>query len=214
MKKFLIIAVVLLLCSTLQAQFIKSIGFKIGGTSSQQKHSYQLDKTVIEDNPDCKIGYNFGVFGEFLNNPVLSLIAEMNYVEKGFQRELELTNLEHPDGTGEKIILTAGINYFNFSALAKARLQGNFCTPYVFLGPKLDIELNKSDDSPMLPGMENFNKVRFGFKAGMGTEIYLFGITFLAEVIYDKDLGYLYKNDRFEITTSAIDFRGGVSISL
>lgn len=62
--------------------------------------------------------------------------------------------------------------------------------------------------------MNDLNKIRFGFKTGIGTEVYLFGINFLAEVIYDKDLGYLYQDDNWRITSSSFEFRGGAYINL
>lgn len=214
MKKLLIIVIILGLYSTAQAQFLKNIGIKIGGTVSQQKHEYNYTGTFRNYDPDSKTGFNVGIFGEVLSTPVFSLIGEINYVEKGFQEKLYFAQPQNPNGEGTSTLRKMNLNYLNFSALAKVRLQSSIFTPYVLFGPKVDIELNKSCNYSYEPEMSDFKKIRFGFKAGIGTGVLLFGINFLAEVMYDKDLGYLYETKTLRISTSAIDFRAGVSIGL
>lgn len=213
MKKLIIIVLLAGLYSTAQAQFIKNIGVKIGGTVSDQKWEYSHGSPVALD-PDSKIGFNAGIFAEFLDMPFLSLIGEVNYVEKGMQMNVYLTSVEDP-GLGTEKLCKAGFNYLDFSLLAKVRLDGIIFTPYLLAGPKVDFELSKTgeligDDSIF----NDFKKSRFGFKAGVGTEVKLFKITFLAEVLYDADFGSLYEGGLLKVTSSAVDFRTGVSIAL
>lgn len=214
MKKICIIILFFILSTAVEAQFIKRIGVKAGGTSSSQKYEYTIDYSTWNDDPDCKTGLNIGIFGEFLNLPVISVIGEFNYVEKGSKRVIYLTDLQHPDGNGQTRTLKMGMDYLNLSLLCKARLESDICTPYVLLGPKFDYEINRSEAMEAGFPDNELNKFRFGFKAGIGTEIKLFGINFLAEAIYDKDLDNLYKTSRLKITSSAIDFRAGIFINL
>jgi opacity protein-like surface antigen len=201
------------LYSASQAQFIKNIGIKIGGTVSRQKWEYAPESLISLD-PDSKIGFNVGVFAEFLDLPFISVVGEVNYVEKGMQMDVYLTDLNSGELAGEQLH-KAGFNYLNFSLLAKVRLDGIIFTPYLIAGPKVDFELNKKGEFITNSNLFNdFKKSRFGFKAGIGTEVKLFKITFLAEVLYDADFGLLYEGGLLKVTSSAVDFRTGVSISL
>jgi len=58
------------------------------------------------------------------------------------------------------------------------------------------------------------NSVRFGFKAGVGAETKLFGLIFLAEFIYDFEIGSLYNYDTATFNTHSLDFRIGAAIGL
>jgi hypothetical protein len=211
-KKIILIVLLLVFYSTAHAQFIKNIGVKIGGTVYSQKWEYS-DENLSFD-PDTKTGLNIGVFAEFLNLPFISIIGEVNYVEKGIQKEMPIITQPDPMGPNNTRLWKAGLNYINLSLLGKVRLDGLIFTPYVIAGPKLDIEIGKSDDAHNNMFFNDFPKSRFGFKAGVGTEIKLFKITFLAEVLYDADFGKLIDTDFAKITSSAIDFRTGISISL
>lgn len=86
MRKLLVFIVMVVFYSTSHAQFIKSIGIKGGGTTTQQKHEYKTSMGFKNDDPASVIGFNAGLFGEFLETPVFSLIGEINYAEKGFEK--------------------------------------------------------------------------------------------------------------------------------
>ncbi len=213
MKKLLIAVLLLGIYSTSYAQFLKSFGFKAGGTVSNQKWDY-APQGAISIAPDSKIGFNAGVFAEFLNLPFISLVGEVNYVEKGMQMDIIVTSINNPDG-GEEKLWKAGFNYLNFSLLAKVRLDGIIFTPYLLAGPKADFEISKSGEFITDGSAFNeFKKSRYGFKAGIGTEVKLFKINFIAEVLYDADFGSLYEGGFLKVTSSAVDFRTGVSINL
>lgn len=216
MKKALVVLFCLLLSASVQAQLIRSYGIKLGGTASYQKWEYSPSSPVNLSDPGTKNGLNIGGFVEFLQIPVFSVVAEVNYIERGMQRDVAGTSITSPDGTGGTggtKTWTLGLNYLNISLLGKARMDGIICTPYLIAGPKVDLEISKSDDLNTTFS-NDFSKTRFGFKAGVGTEIKLFGINFLAEVLWNADLGNLYEGGMLKITTSAVDFRGGFSINM
>jgi hypothetical protein len=213
MKKAFLLLFFLVLSTAVQAQFIKSFGIKTGGTASYQKWEYSASSLINLPDPDTKNGFNIGAFVEFLHLPVFSLVTEVNYIEKGTQRDVYYTTIEDPDGNYKSTTFKERINYLNFTILGKARLDGKICTPYLIAGPKVDFEVSHSGDL-LISSSDDFSKTRFGLKAGAGTEIKLFGINFLAEVLWDTDFGSLYKGGFLKITTSSIDFRGGFSIDL
>ncbi len=212
MKK-LIFSLLLLFLSTasLQAQFLKNLGFKAGGTVSQHKNEYNIGSSP--QFPAPRIRVNAGIFGEFFNDPVFSMIGEINYVEKGARAEVFLTDAQHPDGTGEKMYLNIDNALLDFSILAKARLESPICTPYIFAGPKVDFELNRNEISKTFYTESLYNTTRFGYKIGVGTEAVLFGIHFLTEVVYDQDFGYLFESPALKVSTNTIEFKAGAFIS-
>lgn len=212
MKK-LIFALFLLFLSaaSLQAQIIKNIGFKAGGTISQHKNEYSIGSSP--QFPAPRIRVNAGIFGEFFNHPVFSMIGEINYVEKGARTEVFLTDVQHPDGTGEKMYLNIDNDLLNFSILAKARLESAICSPYIYIGPKIDFELNRNEISKTFYADNLYNTTRFGYKIGIGTEAVLFGIHFLTEVVYDQDFGNLFDSPAIKVSTNTIEFKAGAFIS-
>jgi hypothetical protein len=213
-KKLLIITLLLGIYTSTHAQFIKNIGIKVGGTVSSQKWEYVSSVPVSSLDPDSKIGFNIGAFAEFLNLPFISVIGEINYVEKGIQKEIHLTDALHPEGNGQTAMWKAGVNYLDISLLGKVRLDGIIFTPYIIAGPRFDIEISKNEGAVDAVVFDDFSKGRFGFKAGIGTEVKLFKITFLAEVLYDADFGNVFESSILKVYSSAIDFRTGVSIGL
>lgn len=212
MKKLSLIILIIICYSTTQAQFIKNVGVKTGATISRQMWKYAPGLGISID-PDSKIGFNAGVFAEFLNLPFLSFVAEVNYVEKGMQLTAYITPIDNPDG-GTETVMKAGVNYLNLSLLAKVRLEGVLFTPYIIAGPKVDFEISRNGQILGGTVFDDYTKSRFGFKVGGGTEIKVLNITFLAEILYDSDFGNLFESSNLKITTSAVDLRAGVSLGL
>jgi len=160
---------------------------------------------------DSRVGLNIGIFSEFLNLPSISIVAEANYIQKGMKEELPVTTVTQPDGTGEFFTWTTRVDYINISAFGKLRFNFGIFTPYVMIGPKIDFEINKKDSFGQVNVVaENFNKNRFGFKVGIGTEINLLAFNLLAEFIYDMEYNELYKNDNLKVNSNSFDLRVGI----
>jgi opacity protein-like surface antigen len=211
MKNLYLIMILFSIASSTQAQFIRAYGIKLGITSANYNWDYIPSAGFVFD-PDNRVGLNVGVFTELLDNPIFSIIAEINYMQKGMKEELEKSSNEFPDGIGEFFTWNMRTDYLNFSAFGKARLNLGIVTPYLIAGPKIDFELNKtfSDGSSGGDPFDNFKKNRIGFKVGIGAEINLMVVNLLAEFLYDADFNELYKNDILKINTNSIDLRIGI----
>ncbi len=196
--------------STSQAQLIRGYGIKLGTTISSQTWEY-VPALNFTFEPDNRIGLNIGIFAELLNNPIISIVTELNYIQKGMKEEVPVTTPSQPDGTGEFVTWDTRIDYINLSAFGKLRLNLGIVSPYVIAGPKIDFEINKEhslDDTNIFEN--NFNKNRIGFKVGIGTEINLMSLNLLAEILYDADFNELYENEFLKVTSNSIDFRIGL----
>ena len=103
------------------------------------------------------------------NVPFISIVAEVNYLQKGMKEDVPVTTMTQPDGTGVFITLDTRVDYINISALGKLRINTGLFTPYILFGPKLDFEINNETKigSPF-SYKENFKKNIFGLKVGAG----------------------------------------------
>lgn len=208
--KFIYLALILLvIISTSQAQLIRSYGFKVGATSSSQEWDY--NNYLPELNPDSRWGFNFGVFSEFLDSPYFSLVTELNYIQKGMKKDLPITTVTNPDGTGEYGTWDTHIDYFKLSALGKLRLDFSLFTPYIVIGPKVDFEINQEHSLGLFNIFEeNFNEVMYGFKIGIGSEVKFESFSLLAEILYDYNFNDLYEGEYLTVRSDSFDFRIGI----
>lgn len=197
------------LVTTSQAQILRGYGFKIGATLASEDWDYTRLSTDFT--PDSRLGFNLGVFGEFLDIPYLSLVTELNYVQKGMTKELPVTTITHPDGTGEYVTWDTRIDYLNISTLGKLRLNIGLLSPYVVIGPKVDFQINVDNSLGSNNEVEeNFNEIIYGAKVGGGIEFRLTSFSILAEIIYDYNFSDLFKNENLTVTASSVDFRLGI----
>ena len=213
MKIIFLIFAVLFISSTTQAQIFRGYGLKVGTTISNQEWEYSKESGLSHAsfNSDNRLGINIGLFADILDIPFVSIVTEVNYIQKGMKKEIPITTSSQPDGTGEFITWDTRLDYINLSALVKVRLNYGIFTPYLLFGPKIDFEINKKNSlDPNNILEENYNKNRFGLKVGLGTEINLISFNLLAEFLYDIDLNELYKNDILKINSNSFGLRVGL----
>jgi hypothetical protein len=208
MKIIYLILFTLFIISTSQAQLIRGYGLKAGVTSSSQHWDY----TWLHDfTQETRWGLNVGVFSEFLNIPYFSIVTELNYVQKGMKEVLPVTTITNPDGTGEYVTWDTRVDYLNLSALGKLRLDFNLFTPYILFGPKIDFEINQENSLGSANEVEeNFNKVMYGLKIGIGSEVKFDSFSLLAEILYDYNFNDLYEDEYLTVTSDSFDFRIGI----
>ena len=213
MKKVCFAVALIFVFSSSQAQIIRGYGLKLGTTISNQNWEYSNSSGLsgASFKTDNRIGLNIGIFSEFLNLPFISVVTEVNYIQKGMKEEVPVTTVTQPDGTGEFITWETRVDYINISAFGKFRLNVGIFSPYVILGPKIDFEIYKKDSFGQVNVVaENFDKNRFGLKFGIGTEVNLLSFSLLAEFLYDVDFNELYENENLKVNSNSFDFRIGI----
>ncbi|MCZ7604078.1 MAG: PorT family protein [Melioribacteraceae bacterium] len=213
MKKVCFVFALLFILSTSQAQIIRGFGLKVGTTISNQdwKYSNSSGLSGLSFDSDSRVGINLGIFTEFLNVPFIGIVTEVNYIQKGMKKEVPVTTISQPDGTGEFVTWNTRVDYINISAYGKLRINAGLFTPYILVGPKIDFEINKTNSlGPVNVVEDNFNKNRFGLKVGLGTEINLLSFKLLAEFLYDADFKELYENENLKVNSNSFDLRVGI----
>ena len=210
MKIIYLILFTLFIISTSQAQLIRGYGLKAGATSSSQNWDYNIS-CVSDFIPETRWGINVGVFSEFFNISYLSLVTELNYIQKGMKEVLPVTTITNPDGTGEYVTWDTRVDYLNLSALGKLRLDFNLFTPYILFGPKVDFEITQEHSLGSADIVEeNFNEVMYGLKIGIGSEVKFDSFSLLAEILYDYNFNDLYEGEYLTVTSDSFDFRIGI----
>ncbi len=213
MKKICFLVALIFIVSSSQAQIIRGYGLKVGTTISNQdwKYSNSSGFSGSSFDTDSRVGLNIGLFSELLNVSLISIVTEVNYIQKGMKEEVPVTTVTQPDGTGEFVTWNTRVDYINISAFGKLRINAGLFSPYILIGPKMDFEINKTSSlGPTNVVEENFNKNRFGLKVGIGTEINLLSFNLLAEILYDVDFNELYENENLKVNSNSFDLRLGI----
>lgn len=211
MKIIYLFLITLCLSTTSQAQIIRSFGLKVGATNSSEY--WERNDNLPDMDPENRWGFNVGIFSELFNTKYLTLVTEANYFQKGMKEDLPVTTITNPDGTGEYITWDTRVDYINFSALGKMRLDLNKISPYILIGPKVDFQINIESSFGFLNEVEkNFNEVMYGLRIGAGSEFQFESFSLLAEILYDYNFNNLYENENLTVTSDSFDFRVGISL--
>lgn len=207
-KRFLFfITGFIFISTTLQAQFIRSYGIKVGGSLAKQVWDYSINSSM---EPDNRFGLNIGGFVEFLDVPFLSVVAEADYTQKGMKLNLPTTGPDSPDIIGTTT-LNNRIDYLSLFLLGKIRYNLVLFSPYLIAGPRADIELGRDIEKGFETSYKDFKKGNFGLTIGVGTElIKVLPLSLLAEFRYNYDLSNVYSNENVKVKNQSFDFLVGV----
>ena len=194
---------------SLQAQLIRSFGFKIGGNIADEDWNYKAG--ILSDVKNTsRFGLDLGAFVELLDLPVMSIITEIDYTQKGMKYDLPVTGESSPEQIGTQTINNR-IDYLSILVLGKARYNLILFSPYIIAGPRVDIEINKNVDKGLNIIFKDFKKNNFGLTFGIGTElIKILPVSLLAEIRYNLDLSDVYSTDNLKIKNKSFDFLVGI----
>ena len=207
MKRIFLLFLVFVTAVTLKAQFIKNYGVKFGIATSQQFTRFHIPENtiglIVTSGPVNSLqGMTIGVNTEFMDYPPFNLVFEGNYIQKGYSYEWT----EDWTGVNKTYIEKFRFHYLNFLLLTKTKIVYEKISPYILAGPRLDIEIAYEDSRYA----EYNNKFIPGFVVGIGSEIALYNIKFLAEVIYDFNFGKIHEDTYETVSYQSYVFRLGI----
>ena len=190
MKKALTILFVLVfLCGGfMQAQPVKSISLTSGMVWSTQKVDYK----DIDLPNEYLTGFHIGFAVEFLQHEYFSILAEIGYTQKGFKLETDITTPDFPEGGLGTKVWKYRFSYVYLSPMFKVRKEFGGFVPYVFIGPRLDYQLDYPSDLFSKESATYFNDFIFGMTYGLGIEYMFgsFGVGLIFQNQYDFTLAY------------------------
>lgn len=197
MKKtnlIIIIALFIIPYNYLHSQIKLYYGIKTGMVSAH--HNIVYDEDFISSS-DSRIGFDMGAFIESSFNKTFSLSAELHYIQKGEAYD-EWKSL---------------IECLSIPVMLKIKTQAGNFTPYLLIGPRLDVILNY-DKTNM--NYKNIGKNNFGLTSGIGCELKIWkNYSLLADIRYDYDFtGFYYSTavsgDRVDEYSRSLEFLVGV----
>ena len=197
------------LCPTnVNAQTIKTYGLKLAVTSADQDFDY----TAFAPTTKRRIGFNASVFVEWLDLPFFSIVTQVEYAQRGRGVELILTGPSGPEEIG-RITLYDRLDYLSIPLFAKITFPTGTISPYLSLGPRLDFLLGYKSELNSSSIYDNFRKTNVGGTVGIGAEIVnLLPIRLTLEVRYNLDFRDSFSSQFLRVRNNSFDLWLGAGL--
>jgi len=213
MSKFLVIIFLLILfsCSISNSQVISSCGIKGGMVFAKHTFDYSINYSFITQ---YRPGIDIGIYTELFSQPILSGLAEIHYIQKGYKVKVAVTTEQNPEGNGQYITLTPRVDYLSVPVLLKVREEYKWINPYLYVGPHFDIKLAHSDDY----GASNFKELHtldIGATFGAGIQFKLakkLGI--LLEGRFNQPITSSVSNSFIKVKNYSFEILTGINFNL
>jgi hypothetical protein len=208
-KWFLVLAAFLSAASMTHAQLVRSYGIKLGTVAANQtwKYTGAPELTTSE-----RWGVTGGVYIELLDLPVIGVVGEIQYTQKGMKFSIPVTTASQPEGTGQFITLSPKVDYLSVPVLAKVRLPFPAISPYIIAGPRMDLLLSKHGDG-FDAVVDEFKSSDVGATIGVGVELHtLLPVGILAEVRYNPSFRDSYTSNSLTVRNHSFDFLLGLQL--
>jgi hypothetical protein len=209
-KTFYSILILLIIgFSISQSQLIRSYGIKAGIASVNQNWDWG-SQTGIVGNSNERQGLDAGVFVEWLDIPLLSVVTEIHYIQKisDITTNVMLTKVaNNPQGyIDEGYAFTPRLNYLSIPLLIKVRYDLPILSIYLLAGPRIDFFLSEQGDE-LAVSSNDYQKENIGGTFGMGfatlsIERFNIGVEFRYSPNYQKS----YSSDYLSIDNQSMEF--------
>ena len=210
-KAIIILGTIALTCSlTVTGQIMGSYGVKAGVSLANQSYQFTPIEYTVETQP--VIGPSLAFFVEAFRGEHLSIQVDLAYAPRGSKTTTSSVTVNHLDN--DRIIVNEGdlqvskFNYLSLSPMARLRAQKGAITPYVLLGPRIDLLLNYNtgSDHPL----EEQNSLVVGLSGGVGLEYSLTMAGVFAELQYQPDLSPVTNMEPLLINNNSLVFTVGI----
>lgn len=198
--------------SPAHAQLLSEWGIKGGITVSNQNWKFSVPD--IDRETDNYVGLNLDLFGTIIEKNAFSAIGELSYVQKGTSLEIVPTFVD-PSGHGyidlDPIRFKDRFDYVSLSLYGKIKQRFWRLSPYVFIGPRIDLLVDESVETIPRSTYEKFEKLNWGVSLGLGSEIETFlPFRILVGFQYSPDFSHLYEHGYLSIRKYSYEIELGV----
>ncbi|MGA9295100.1 MAG: outer membrane beta-barrel protein, partial [Ignavibacteriaceae bacterium] len=174
--------------------------------SASQSWNYSGPLSNQEIFDKSRIGLDLGIYSEWFNFPVISILTEIHYIQKGCKDEFVVTTMDNPDGIGETRTSTPRIDYISIPILAKIQYNTKSITFYGIVGPRLDILIGKNSDA-MGAVFDDLKKTDFGGTFGIGFELLLKNTYHIGgEFRYSFSSQTIFSNQWLNVKNKSLEF--------
>jgi hypothetical protein len=115
-----------------------------------------------------RIGLLIAANMEFYHEEQLSLITELAYVQKGSNLDMQVLDPNQPGFSKGVVPILYSVDYVHWWAAAKIKANWERLQPYVFIGPRLDIQVSPPVELPVAAPIRT--KLLFGSTFGGGLQ--------------------------------------------
>jgi len=209
MKKVIIFIILFfLLFGLLNAQSVRSKGFKFGLNFAYRAFPH-VDMEVLTDSAK-KTGINAGVFIEFFDNNIINLILEVQYkMMRPYEYYIEEYYGDLVPANSKRWELRR-LEYVSFPLLIKIGYKIGKIRPYGVVGPRADVLLCAEyyDENGFRDSLwDEFKWYSIGMDFGFGAEIdFIRWMTFSPEFRFSSDFTYSKGNYHIEGKNRAYEF--------
>jgi hypothetical protein len=213
---FLVVLISVLEIGQSDAQLLRALGAKVAVTSASQTYNY-ANPLWPNFGPDLKrrTGLNAAIYAEWFNISYLSVVTQLEYAQRGYIEELAVAAYD-PTSIGAVGTFSHSnrVDYLSLPILLKATASRGMISPYVLVGPRIDMYLGYRDDFLSTDAIsEQFKKTIFGGTAGIGLELRtLLPVALSLEFRYNIDFVDSYDTSALKIRNNAYDFWLGVAL--
>ena len=203
----------------LQAQVIAGYGFKAGVNSSTADIEYLAIFEQMQFEGGRRTGFHAAFFIESFKHQAFSLLAQMEYAQRGFVEGQALTGPDGPEPLGT-ILTTSRLDYISVPLLIKLQSRNTSINPFITFGPRLDFLINRepgkifSDEGNYVPTpFADFFKDRaWGGAVSLGLATNkIVALPLLFEVRYNFDFTDNIAAEIYDAKKSALDIWLGMA---
>jgi hypothetical protein len=182
------------------AQFTKSFGILGGYTSASQVFSgIPVESFELK----FRSGFIAGIYSEFLNASHFSILAQIEYTQRGTSFDGITTD---PDGNSSEETYYSRLDYLSVPISGKLSLKNLHFSPYILAGVRYD-HLLSFDSFSLEPVYDKFKKSIFGAQFGIGMDFSnVILLDFALELRYNIDFTNSLSFEDATAYNKAIDF--------
>jgi hypothetical protein len=204
------LAIIIFTCTTTtHAQLLRGYGLKLGTVAAYQSWKY----SSFPDLPtETRWGFTGVGFLEFFDLPLLSVVAELQYTQKGMTLTLPVYSESDPEVPAYYRTNRPRVDYLSIPILAKVRFTTPLFEPYLIAGPRWDLLLSKKPDGFDVV-IDRFETSEFSATLGIGFELsQILPIGVMAEFRYNPSFRDAFNNNFLTVRNRSLDFLLGVRL--
>lgn len=154
------------MCISCYAQQRPLFGLDGGLSVAIQKWESSSDLRTNVRGP--RIGLLIAANMEFYHEEKLSMVTELAYVQKGSNLDMQVSDPNQPGVSKGVVPILYTVDYVHLCAAVKIKTYWNRLQPYIFFGPRLDIQVSPPKELPVTFPMST--KFLFGSTFGGGLQ--------------------------------------------
>jgi len=205
MKCWVVIIFTFCIVTTSNAQLIDNYGVKLGISYSNIDHHFL--QMFSDYDADYTYGWSFSIYAKQRIIENIILISEIGYIQKGYQDDFIRSN-QFGEKLG-KFTVRERFDYLSIKLVPTYEHSFKSFSPYIFIGPKIDIKMILDNDHSDL--IEKINKTQLGLTYGAGLKVSkIIPYALLIEINSNYDFDYIFKNNFAEIRNISYELKIGV----